>query len=66
MTVMTNLADLRREYSLAVLDESAVAATPLGQFDKWFKEALKAELPEPNAMTLATCDAQARPSARVC
>ena len=39
--------------------------SPLAQFDKWFKEALSAELPEPNAMTLATCDAQARPSARI-
>ncbi len=65
MTATTTLADLRRDYLLASLDESVVEATPLGQFDKWFKEALNAQLPEPNAMTLATCDAQARPSARV-
>ncbi|MEO8102023.1 MAG: pyridoxamine 5'-phosphate oxidase [Betaproteobacteria bacterium] len=65
MTATKNLADLRRDYMLASLDESVVAATPLGQFDTWFKEALSAQLPEPNAMTLATCDAQARPSARV-
>ncbi len=64
-TAPENLADLRRDYKLAALDESAAAATPLAQFDKWFKEALAAELPEPNAMTLATADAEARPSARV-
>lgn len=62
---MTNIADLRKDYKLASLDEADVAASPLAQFDKWFKEALSAELPEPNAMTLATCDAQSRPSARV-
>jgi pyridoxamine 5'-phosphate oxidase len=65
MTQPTNIADLRKDYKLASLDESDVAVSPLAQFDKWFKEALSAELPEPNAMTLATCDAQARPSARI-
>lgn len=65
MTSTANIADLRKDYKLASLDEGDVAASPLAQFDKWFKEALKAELPEPNAMTLATCDAQARPSARI-
>ena len=65
MIATTTLADLRKDYMLASLDETGVAATPLAQFDKWFKEALDAKLPEPNAMTLATCDAQARPSARI-
>ena len=65
MTTTTNLAALRIDYMLASLDEGDVAATPLGQFDKWFKEALNAQLPAANAMTLATCDAQARPSARI-
>jgi pyridoxamine 5'-phosphate oxidase len=65
MNVKTDLADLRRDYMLASLDESDVDATPLGQFDKWFKEALNAQLPGANAMTLATCDAEARPSARI-
>lgn len=62
---MTDLANLRKDFKLATLDEADVATTPLAQFDKWFKDALSAELPEPNAMTLATCDAQARPSARI-
>ena len=59
------LAELRTDYKLASLDEGDVAASPFTQFDKWFGEATKAELPEPNAMTLATCDASGRPSARV-
>jgi pyridoxamine 5'-phosphate oxidase len=62
---MIDLAALRTEYRLASLDESDVSPTPLAQFDKWIKEALKAELPEGTAMTLATCDANARPSARI-
>ena len=60
-----NLADLRIDYKLASLDEGDVDASPFTQFGKWFGEALRAELPEPNAMTLATTDASGRPSARV-
>src|SRR5580765_1974214 len=60
-----DIAGLRKDYKLASLAESDVASSPLGQFDKWFKEALKAEMPEANAMTLATCDAHSRPSARI-
>lgn len=59
------LADIRKDYKLASLEVSDVAASPFSQFDAWFGEAMKAELPEPNAMTLATCDAAGRPSARV-
>ena len=65
MTATKNLADLRTDYKLATLDEADVAETPLAQFDKWFKDALDAQLPTGNAMTLATCDAQSRPSARI-
>ena len=59
------LADIRKDYKLESLDESDVSASPFDQFDKWFGDATKAELPEPNAMTLATCDASGRPSARI-
>ena len=59
------LADLRTDYKLASLDESDIAPSPFTQFDKWFGDATKAELPELNAMTLATCDASGRPSARI-
>lgn len=59
------LADLRTDYKLASLDESDIAPSPFTQFDKWFGDATKAELPALNAMTLATCDAIGRPSARI-
>lgn len=62
---MSTLADLRTNYSRASLDEADVASDPIRQFDKWFNEALDAQLPEPNTMTLATVDAEGRPSARI-
>ena len=62
---MKSIADLRRSYEQAELDEAGAASVPLQQFDRWFNEALAAKLPEPNAMTLATVDADGRPSARI-
>jgi pyridoxamine 5'-phosphate oxidase len=59
------LADLRQKYEKDVLLESSLAATPLQQFLKWFNEAMHAGVPEPNTMTLATADANGRPSARI-
>lgn len=59
------IADLRKSYERDELDESASAAEPLQQFRTWLDQALKAELPEPNAMTLATVGADGRPSTRV-
>jgi len=59
------IADLRKSYERDELDESASAADPLQQFRTWLDQALKAELPEPNAMTLATVGADGRPSTRV-
>ena len=63
---MTNdLANLRRDYALAQLDEYSVALDPIDQFNQWMNDARHAELPEPNAMTLATVDANSQPQARV-
>ncbi|MCO4888681.1 pyridoxamine 5'-phosphate oxidase [Cupriavidus sp. WGtm5] len=62
---MTQLADLRRTYVLGALSESDVAPDPMSQFRRWFDEAVTAKLPEPNAMTLATVDADGQPSARI-
>src|SRR5688572_19435688 len=59
------IAALRKSYERAELDESASAADPLQQFDQWLREAIAAQLPEPNAMTLATVGADGRPSTRV-
>jgi pyridoxamine 5'-phosphate oxidase len=47
------------------LDEADVAADPYTQFQRWFDEALRAELSTPNAMTLATAAADGAPSARI-
>ncbi len=59
-----NLSSLRQEYKQATLDESSIDPNPFAQFEKWISEAIKAEVPEPNAMTLATVDADGRPDAR--
>jgi pyridoxamine 5'-phosphate oxidase len=61
----TNIADLRKSYERAELDESASAADPIEQFGLWLQQAIDAQLPEPNAMTLATVGANGRPSTRV-
>jgi len=60
-----DIAALRKSYERAELDEAASDADPLQQFDKWLREAIASQLPEPNAMTLATVGADARPSTRV-
>ena len=62
---MDDLARLRKNYGKAVLDESASAADPLLQFEQWLRQALDAQLPEPNAMTLATVGEDGRPSTRI-
>lgn len=59
------IADLRKSYERAELDENAAAERPLDQFETWLQQAIAAELPEPNAMTLATVGADGRPSTRV-
>jgi pyridoxamine-phosphate oxidase len=61
----TDIANLRKEYASHTLDEHNVDADPIQQFDQWFNEALEAQLPEPNAMTLATATRNGQPSARI-
>jgi pyridoxamine 5'-phosphate oxidase len=60
-----NIAHLRTDYKRATLDESQVDADPYRQFARWFDEALKAKIPEANAMTLATAGPDGRPAARI-
>ncbi len=62
---MPNIADLRKSYERAELDESASKSDPSKQFELWLQQALDAQLPEPNAMTLATVADNGRPSTRV-
>jgi pyridoxamine 5'-phosphate oxidase len=59
------IPSLRKEYRLGDLDRAALDPDPVVQFGRWFEEAVRAGLPEPNAMTLATASAEGRPSARV-
>jgi pyridoxamine 5'-phosphate oxidase len=60
-----DLADFRREYARHGLHESEIDPDPIRQFRVWLQQALDAGLPEPTAMTLATCTPDGWPSARV-
>lgn len=60
-----HIAKIRREYTQEILQESEVATDPWRQFEYWFQEALRAELPEPNAMFLSTVDTDGFPNGRV-
>ena len=60
-----DLSHLRRDYTAAPLREEDLAPTWVEQFDRWFADAVAAELPEPNAMVVATADADGAPDARV-
>lgn len=60
-----SIADLRKEYSHSHLMEDDVAPDPIAQFRIWFDDALRAEIPEPNAMSLATASRDGRPSSRI-
>ena len=62
---MSRIADLRKSYERGELDESHAHPDPLEQFRAWFDQALTAQLPEPNAMTVATVGENGRPSTRV-
>ncbi|TWI66144.1 pyridoxamine 5'-phosphate oxidase [Pseudoduganella lurida] len=59
------LADLRMDYGRASLSEDDTLADPVAQFGKWFDEAMKAQVNEPNAMSVATVDGDGRPSSRI-
>jgi pyridoxamine 5'-phosphate oxidase len=59
------IANLRQEYAAQTLLESDVANNPIDQFEKWWQQALRSEIVEPNAMTLATASSDGMPSARI-
>ncbi|QEH33594.1 Pyridoxine/pyridoxamine 5'-phosphate oxidase [Aquisphaera giovannonii] len=59
------LNDLRREFQRATLSESSLDPDPINQFRKWYEDAERAEIPDPNAFTLATATPDGVPSARV-
>ena len=59
-----DLTDLRQEYADRPLDVDHADESPFRQFERWYREASDAQLLEPNSMTLATVDAEGRPSQR--
>jgi pyridoxamine 5'-phosphate oxidase len=61
----TRVADLRKEYTFQGLSETDAHLNPFEQFKIWFDQALFAQLPEPNAMTIATATTNGKPSARM-
>ncbi|MEN9779794.1 MAG: hypothetical protein RL014_942 [Pseudomonadota bacterium] len=65
MSTTSSIADLRKSYERAELSEDASHASPLQQFEQWLGEAIAGQVPEPNAMTLATVGPDLRPSTRV-
>ena len=62
---MNDISQLRKSYERAELSEDASHEDPLQQFGQWLQEAIAAQVPEPNAMTLATVGSDLRPSTRI-
>jgi pyridoxamine 5'-phosphate oxidase len=60
-----SVADLRKNYTKSGLIETDADPNPFKQFQQWFDQSLAAQLPEPNAMMLATVDPVGKPSARI-
>jgi pyridoxamine 5'-phosphate oxidase len=60
-----SIADIRKDYQLQQLLETDVATDPFAQFERWWHDALKGEIDEVNAMTLATASREGIPSARI-
>ena len=65
MPINIDIAAIRKDYSLKTLSEKDLEADPINQFEKWFDEAIISQVPEVNAMTLATCNISGYPSARI-
>ena len=59
-----NIGDYRREYTKGGLDEKDLSASPFAMFEKWFSQALEADIPDASAMSLATVSANGKPSQR--
>ena len=59
------IADIRKDYKLASLEEADVASNPIDQFTRWWNDAVASQIDEVNAMTLATVNAAGVPAARI-
>ena len=60
-----SLKDLRRQYTLDTLNEDSLTEQPLDLFNQWLNEAIKADIPDPTAMTVATVDQRGQPAQRI-
>lgn len=60
-----HLENFRREYTQGGLEREDLHENPLEQFDRWMKQIIAAQIPDPNAMTVATVDASGQPSQRI-
>lgn len=65
MDKKNEISGMRKVYRLGTLTENEANADPLKQFESWWQQAIEAKTDEPNAMTLATCSASGKPSARI-
>jgi len=65
MRLRKSINNLRREYKLNKLSEETVQKNPFKQFELWFRNVIKLDLPEQNAMVLATISKNTKPTARV-
>ena len=59
------ISDMRRQYAKGSLQDKDLTANPFSLFDRWLKDAISAEIPDPTAMTVATVDATGQPSQRI-
>ncbi len=62
---MNDISAIRKEYKLKALDQRDMSPDPVVQFRSWWTEAINSDIEEVNAMTLATCNSDAQPSARI-
>lgn len=65
ISIMSSIADIRKDYKLRQLLEQDVDPDPFIQFNTWWDEVISSEILEPNAMTLCTASATGMPSARI-
>jgi pyridoxamine 5'-phosphate oxidase len=65
VTLRVDVSQIRQDYRGEQLEEAKVASDPIAQFNAWFEDAVRAELPMINAMTLATASGDSRPAARM-
>ena len=62
---MSHLEDERKQYGKFDLNFDTLSADPMIQFERWYQDTERAHISEPNAMTLATVNANGQPSARI-